>query len=259
MSPDRSKPKAAAPPPRAPAAGANPGADGPSGLPAAKRARVLVVDDHPFFRSGVISWLERQPGLAPCGEAGTVFEARHAVETLRPDVVLMDLRLTEGDGLDLLRELMERHPGVRIIVLSQSDEDAFAHRALRAGARGYVMKSEATEVLLAAIQTVLRGGVHLSRRAAARLTQNLFPDRAGSDSDLARLSDRELQVFQMLGAGSGVNEIAAALKISPKTVETHRERLKAKLGVLDAAALLRLATIWVEHGRLADSGRSGRA
>jgi len=259
VSPDRSKPKAAAPPPRAPAAGGSPGADGPPGLPAAKRARVLVVDDHPFFRSGVISWLERQAGLAPCGEAGTVFETREAVEALRPDIVLMDHRLTEGDGLDLLRELIDRHPAVRIIVLSQADEDVFAHRAGRAGARGYVMKSEATDVLLAAIQTVLRGGLHLSRRAAARMMQNLFPDPAGAGSDLARLSDRELQVFQLLGAGSGVTEIADSLKISPRTVETHRERLKAKLGVLDAAALLRLATIWVEQGRMVNVRTSGSA
>jgi len=236
-------------PPSAPAAGDSVNAPRPRDLPAVKPARVLIVDDHPFFRSGVVAWLERQPGLVPCGEAGTVNEARHAVETLRPDLVLLDLRLPEGDGLDLLRELIERHPGLQIIVLSQSDEDAFAHRALRAGARGYVMKSEATEVLLAAIQTVLRGGVHLSRRATARLTQNLFPDPSTSGSDLARLSDRELQVFQMLGAGSGVNDIAATLKISPRTVETHRERLKAKLGVPDATALMRVATIWVEQGR----------
>jgi DNA-binding NarL/FixJ family response regulator len=175
------------------------------------------------------------------------------VAELRPDVVLLDLRLPDGDGMDLIRELSETHPQTRIIALSQLDEDTYAHRALRAGARGYVMKSEATETALSAIQTALRGETYVSRRVAARLTQNLFPDPASSSPELARLSDRELQVFQLLGSGSSTREIAERLKISPKTVETYREHLKEKLRLSDGATLIRAATLWVEKGRL-DNG-----
>lgn len=247
----RDHPQSNATPPPLAAGESTGAASSPDPTSAADRpARVLVVDDHPFFRAGALAWLRRQRGLVPCGQAGSAPDARRAVVTLDPDVVLLDLRLAAVDGLDLLRELLELRPRLRIVVLSRLDEDAYAHRALRAGARGYVMKSEATEVLLAAIRTVLRGGIHLSRRAAARLTQNLFPDPAESNTDLARLSDRELQVFRLLGTGSGVAEIAATLKISPRTVETHRERLKAKLGAPNASALLRLATGWVQQGCL---------
>ena len=136
------------------------------------KTRVLVVDDHPFFRSGIIQWLNRQETLTCCGEAGTLAEARHAVAELRPDVVLLDLRLPDGDGMDLIRELSETHPQTRIIALSQLDEDTYAPRALRAGARGYVMKSEATETALSAIQTALRGETYVSRRVAVRLTRS---------------------------------------------------------------------------------------
>jgi DNA-binding NarL/FixJ family response regulator len=217
------------------------------------KTRLLVVDDHPFFRNGIIQWLKRQGTLTCCGEAGTVAKARLAVAELRPDVVLLDLRLPDGDGLDLIGELSKTHPQTRIIALSQSDEDTYAHRALRAGARGYVMKSEATETALSAIQTALRGEIYVSRRVAARLTQNLFPDPASSSPELARLSDRELQVFQLLGSGSSTREIAERLKISPKTVETYREHLKEKLRLPDGATLMRAATLWVEKGRL-DNG-----
>jgi DNA-binding NarL/FixJ family response regulator len=211
--------------------------------------RVLVVDDHPFFRAGIVRWLNEQPTLACCGEAPSVAAARRAVAGLQPDIILLDLRLGDGDGLDLARELSETHPAARIIVVSQNDEKAYAHRALRAGARAYIMKSEATEVVLTAIQTVLRGDIYLSRRADARLLQNLFPDPASKGQELARLSDRELQVFQLIGVGCAPREIADRLKISPKTVDTYREHLKNKLSLPDGAALLRMATLWVEKGR----------
>lgn len=212
-----------------------------------KKLRVLVVDDHPFFRSGLVDWLNKQEILTCCGEAGTVAEARLALTRLKPDILLLDLRLGDGDGLDLARESTENHSAVRIIVLSQNDEEAYAHRALRAGARGYIMKSEATEVVLSAIQAVMRGEIYLSRTASARLLHNLFPDPA-SEGALAKLTDRELQVFQLLGAGCAPREIAERLKISPKTVDTYREHLKEKLRLPDGPALLRLATLWVEKG-----------
>lgn len=212
--------------------------------------RVLIVDDHPFFRSGLVQWLNQQDGITCCGEAGSVCEARKALAETQPDVILMDLRLRDGEGLDLIAEIMREHPRIRIIALSQFDEEAYAHRALKAGARGYLMKSEATESVLVAINTVTRGDIHLSPRIAARLMQNIFPDPASRGSDLAKLSDRELQVFQLLGGGLSTIEIAKQLKLSPKTVETYREHLKNKFGLTNAPALLRAATLWVESGRL---------
>ncbi len=215
-----------------------------------KKIRVLIVEDHPFFRSGLAQWLNQQEEVICCGEAGSVAEARLAVAASRPEVILMDLRLGDGEGLELITEVMREHPLIRIIALSQFDEDIYAHRALKAGARGYLMKSEATEAVLTAIGTVLRGGIHLSPRMAARLLQNIFPDPASRTLDLAKLTDRELQVFQLLGGGLSTVEIGRHLKISPKTVETYREHLKDKLGLADAPALLRAATLWVESGRL---------
>ena len=214
------------------------------------KIRVLIVDDHPFFRAGIIEWLDLQPTMECCGEADSIPTARKALADLHPDIVLLDLHLRDGDGMDLLRELAETDPTVRTIVLSQHDEDVYAHRTLRAGARGYIMKSEATEVVATAIQTVLRGEVYVSRPVAARLLHNLFPDSVSREPDLARLSDRELQVFQLLGSGCAPREIAERLKISPKTVDTYREHLKDKLRLADGTALTRAATHWVERGRL---------
>jgi DNA-binding NarL/FixJ family response regulator len=214
------------------------------------KIRVMIVDDHPFFRSGLAAWLNQQDLVTCCGEASSVEEARRTVIELRPDVILMDLRLEDGEGLELIRELTPEHPEIRIVALSQFDEDLYAHRALLAGARGYLMKSEATESVLAAIQDVMGGGSILPPHMSAKLLPKLFPDPASHSGDLAKLSDRELQVFQLLGAGRNTIEIGAHLNISPKTVETYREHLKKKLDLPDAPALLRAATIWSEHGGL---------
>ncbi len=222
-----------------------------------KEVRVLIVDDHPLFRSGLVLWLNNQPGYVCCGEADSVKSAREAVLRTTPDVVLLDLRLPDGDGLDLLRELAGQSSGVRLLVLSQNDEVVYAHRSLNAGARGYVMKSEATEGLRTALDTVLRGEVYVSRPVAARLLHNLFPDPASAGLGLERLSDRELQVFQLIGSGLGTRQVAERLKISPKTVDTYREHLKEKLGLPDARALVAAAAHWVEDGQLGKSGPSG--
>jgi len=215
-----------------------------------KKIRVLVVDDHPFFRTGIIQWINQQKELTCCGEAGSIAQARKAIDELKPDIVLLDLHLPDGDGLDLCAELAQSAPTARILCLTHRDENTFAHRALRAGARGYIMKSEATETVFAGIQAVIKGEIFVSRQVAARALHNLFPDPISSTPDLAKLSDRELQVFQLIGAGCGNREISETLKISPKTVETYRERLKEKLNLADAHALAKAAGHWVEHGKL---------
>jgi DNA-binding NarL/FixJ family response regulator len=216
----------------------------------AQKLRILVVDDHPFFRTGIVQWLNQQSDLQCCGEAENIAQARKAIEQLKPDVVLLDLHLPDGDGLDLCSEVSQSLPGTRILCLTHRDENTYAHRALRNGARGYVMKSEATDTVYSGIQAVMKGEIFVSRQVAARALHNLFPDPASASPDLAKLSDRELQVFQLIGAGCGNREVSETLKISPKTVETYRERLKEKLNLADANALAKAATHWVEHGRL---------
>jgi DNA-binding NarL/FixJ family response regulator len=214
------------------------------------KIRVMVVDDHPFFRTGITQWINLQNELVCCGEADSIASARKGIPANKPDVVLLDLHLPDGDGLDLCMELTQENPELRIVCLTHRDENTFAHRALRAGARGYVMKSEATETVLNAILAVMKGEIFVSRQVAARALHNLFPDPASVAPNIARLSDRELQVFQLIGAGCGNREVSEALKISTKTVETYRERLKEKLNLADASALTKAAAHWVEHGKI---------
>ena len=215
-----------------------------------KKIRILIVDDHPFFRSGLVHWLNQQERVTCCGEAGSVAEAWSAVAELQPDVILMDLRFGDGEGLELIRELAPKYPQMRFVALSQFDEDLYAHRALQAGARGYLMKSEATETVLAAIETVMQGHLHLSPEMSAKLLQNMFPDPLSKTLNMAKLTDREFQVFELIGCGRSTAEIATHLKLSGKTVETYREHLKEKLGLGAGSALLRAATVWTESGQL---------
>ena len=214
-----------------------------------KKSRVLVVDDHPFFRVGIARWIDQQDDLVCCGEAGSGAAAREMIATTQPDIVLLDIRLEDADGIELTRDLTATQPDLRIIVISQYGEDTHAHRALRAGARGYLMKSEATETVSAAIAAVLAGDIFLGRKATARILQNLFPDPASPHKDLSHLSDRELEVFQMIGSGTAPREIAKTLGISPKTVDSYREHIKNKLNLNNGNALTRAATVWVETGR----------
>jgi DNA-binding NarL/FixJ family response regulator len=208
--------------------------------------RVVVIDDHPFFRSGLVAWLNQQPGFVCCAQAGSYASGRTAIESTPADVVLLDLQLGDGDGMSLASELSALYPNMRFIILSQRDESTYAHRPLKAGARGYVMKGEATDTVLLAMQTVMRGEVFVSRSVGARLLHNLFPDPVAAKGELSLLSDRELQVFQMIGSGCKNREIAEGLKISAKTVDTYREHLKIKLKLMDGEALRQAAEKWVE-------------
>ena len=209
--------------------------------------RVFVVDDHAFFRAGVIAWLQGQRGIECCGEAGTLADARAALQEVTPDILLLDLGFKDGDGLEFIREARALRPNLRIIVISQRDESVFAERALKAGAAGYLMKSEAVDRLLDAIEAVMAGDVHLSRAAAAHVSTVAAGAGLRRSGDVAGLSDRELQVFALIGSGLGPKEIATRLAISPKTVETYREHLKKKFGVQSAAMLTVIATEWVTY------------
>jgi len=211
-----------------------------------KRARVLLVDDHALVRRGLADLVGDEPDLEVCGEAADAAEALARVAELCPDVVVVDLSLKTGHGLDLIKRLRARDDGPKVLVLSMHDEALFAERALRAGALGYVNKQEAPAKVVEALRQVLAGKVYLS----GTMTERLLKRAAGGAETGGRLpsetlSDRELTVFDMIGQGLATREIAERLHLSIKTVETYREHIKAKLGLKNSAELGRHAAQWV--------------
>jgi DNA-binding NarL/FixJ family response regulator len=215
----------------------------PSG--SSSKARIVLVEDHPILRHGIRVLIDDEPDLSVCGEAEDPAQAMVALATLEPDLVILDIRLKDTNGLDLIKEVRTKHPRLPILVLSMYKESLYAERALRAGARGYIMKQEATEKIMTAIRRVLAGEVYLSERTALQMAQKLVggEHRSGEPS-LEGLSDREFEVFTMIGQGMGPTEMAEKLGISVKTIETHREHIKEKLGLRTAAELVRCA---VQH------------
>lgn len=212
---------------------------------AARPARILIVDDHPVFRLGLARMLDGEEGLAVCGEARSVEEAAESLDGLAPDLVVVDISLPGASGLDLVKALKERRPELPALVLSMHDEALFAGRALRAGARGYVNKQEPVEEMVAAVRTVLSGGTYLSPRMRSRLQAGERRGARELEAPVECLSDRELEVFGLIGEGLGTREIAERLSIAVKTVETYREHVKNKLGLESGPELARRAVAWV--------------
>ncbi len=213
------------------------------------RRRILVVDDHPIYRHGLRCFIDDQPDLVCCGEADSCRSGLEAARHLHPDLIVLDLRLGGDDGMELLRSVLAEQPKMPVLVLSQMSETAGGELALRMGARGYLMKEEATEQVLAAIRALLQDEIYMSRRLSTLVMKRFFRS-ATEDGISDRLSDRELQIFQLLGSGLGAHEIAERLRISVKTVGTHRENIKVKLGLPDAPSLARSAKDWL-HGAAA--------
>lgn len=219
-------------------------------MPAPARRTILIVDDHPMFRRGLASLIESEPDLAVCGQAGSSAAALQAVQQSQPDLVSVDLALGESDGLDLVKEMKRRHPRIPALVLSMHDEAVYAERALRAGARGYVNKQQLDETVLVAIRRLLAGETYMSGTLEGRLAARYVAGRTlATDSPLEALSDRELQVFRLIGQGRSTRQIAETLHLSIKTIESHREHIKQKLMVESATELAHRATRWVEIGR----------
>lgn len=212
-------------------------ADGP--------ARVLIVDDHPIVRQGLAQLIEQERDLTVCGEADDATSALTSLERLAPDAIILDLMLKGARGFDLIKTMRANRPAVGILVVSMHDENVYAERAIKAGAHGYIMKEEATQQVLTALRRVLEGEVSLSDRVVARILRNMV---GGSPTvGIDQLSDRELEVFQWLGRGLTVNEIAEKLNISPKTIETYRSHIKDKMNLTSATDVVRVAATWLEQ------------
>lgn len=212
--------------------------------------RVFLVEDHPVMREGLALLINYQPDLEVCGQADSVPTALAQVPGARPDVLVVDISLGDGgSGLELLKDLARLHPKLPALVLSSHDEALYAERALRAGARGYVMKQAATERVLEGIRTLLRGDIYASDAIRRRLMQRAIRGETpvANGSDIDRLSDRELEVFRLLGQGRGTKQIAADLKLSVSTVETYRAHLKTKLNLANSSELVRRAVEWVKE------------
>lgn len=211
----------------------------------AKKSRVMLVDDHPLVRRGLAEVMTREPDLEVCAEAGDVPEALEQIEQARPDVIVIDLTLKTGHGLELIEKIKDRHSHVKMLVSSMHDEMLFAERVLRAGAMGYVTKQEPPDTLLRAVRQVLRGEVYLSPRMTNRLLHRMAAGQTSQGDPVESLSNRELEVYEMIGQGLTIQQIAVRLHLSPKTVETHREKVKQKLNLKSSAELNRRAVQWV--------------
>lgn len=211
--------------------------------------KVLIVDDHPVVREGLSMQIATQPDLKVCGEAEDVPGALALLDSVKPDVAIVDISLKNGSGLDLIRRIKDRNDSVRILVWSMYPDSLFAERSLRAGAHGYLHKGQATNHLLNAIRVVLAGKVYLSGELAEKLLHRMVGGKLPERSPIERLSDRELQVFEMIGQGLNTETIAAKIRVSPKTVDTYRARIKEKLDVVHVTELVQRATQWVLESR----------
>jgi DNA-binding NarL/FixJ family response regulator len=214
----------------------------------AKR-RVLVVDDHPIVRQGLAALINQEPDLVVCGEAASVPDAMAAIETLRPDIALVDLSLSGASGIELIKILKSRPERIPILVISMHDESLYAERMLRAGARGYIMKQEATDRLLGAVRHVLSGEIYLSEQMISRILHKLVEGPESGGVPLERLSDRELEVFQMIGQGLQTRQIAEKLGVSSKTVETYRTHIRRRLELRNAGELFERAREWMRENQ----------
>jgi DNA-binding NarL/FixJ family response regulator len=217
------------------------------GTPQAAKRRILLVDDHPLTSEGLANVINREADLEVCGVAGNPAEAMSALTRLKPDLMVTDMTMPGRSGIEFIKDVHAVRPELPILVLSMHDEMLYAERALRAGARGYVMKDAGSGKVLEVIRLILSGQSYVSPQMSARLLDAVTGRRPrGSTSPIEKLSDREFEVFRMLGSGKSTKEVAEALHLSPKTVDVHRGRIKEKLGLKDASSLIHHAVRWVE-------------
>jgi DNA-binding NarL/FixJ family response regulator len=207
--------------------------------------RILIVDDHPMMREGLRTLISRERDLTVCGEAETAGQALDAVANLKPDLVLVDITLPGRNGIELIKDICALQHALLILVISMHDESLYAERVLRAGARGYIMKQESGPTMMQAIRQVLAGRIYLSEKMSARILENVAGKRAKA-SPIERLSDREFEVFQLIGRGKSTVQIAEELHLSTKTIEFHRAHVKEKLDLRTMPELISFASRWAE-------------
>ncbi len=206
----------------------------------------MIVDDHPMMRAGLIQLIEKQAAMEVCGEAGNPSEAMQQFSKCNPDLIVVDISMKGASGLEFIRDVSAVHGHVPMLVVSMHDEKVYAERALRAGACGYIMKEESSEYLIIALNRVLEGGIYLSKTMSARLLKSFAnPQSRNTESPLQKLTDREFEVFRLIGEGMTTGEIASRLHISPRTVDVHRFQIKEKLQLDSGTALIHYAVHWV--------------
>jgi DNA-binding NarL/FixJ family response regulator len=216
------------------------------------KKRILLIDDHALLRRGLAALIETEPDLVVCGEAATRQAGLEAIASSQPDLVIADLSLQDGDsdGLELIKDIHRRFPRLPVLALSMYEEAVYAERALRAGARGYVTKQELDDTVVAAIRRVLAGEIHASEAMGRKFTKKFISGGTlARGAGVEQLSDRELEVFKLIGRGKTTREIAQSLRLSMKTIESYREHLKVKLLLSSGAALSRCAILWLGTGR----------
>ena len=214
---------------------------------APEKMRILLVDDHPMVRERLTEVIQREPDLAVCGEAEDRFRALELIAATRPHLAIVDLTLRRSQGMELIKDIRSRYPALAVLVVSMHDEMLHAERVIRAGARGYITKQEATRKIMVAIRTVLNGDVYLSEKMAAQIAATAVGRaQTGPSLPVNSLSDRELCVFEMIGQGHGTRQIADELHLDMRTIETYRARIKEKLNLKDANDLLQHAIHWMQ-------------
>jgi len=214
------------------------------------RKQILIVDDHPMMREGLAQLIDHEADLAAAVQASTAAQALEAIAARKPDLALIDISLPDKNGLELIKDLQALHPDLPTLVVSMHDESLYAERVLRAGGRGYIMKQEGGRKLMEAIRHVLAGKIYVSDKISAKILENYSGRRPEAvHSPVERLSDREFEVFQLIGQGQGTRQIADHLHLSVKTVEVHRANIKRKLELKAATELVRFAIRWTEAQR----------
>jgi len=212
-----------------------------------EKVNIILVEDHPIFRKGLLQLINNETNLQVCGEAEESLEALKIIKNLKPEMVIIDITLKDRNGIELIKDLKTQLPDLIILVLSMHDEKLYAERALRAGAKGYIMKQEAPETIIKAINHVLNNNIYVSDHIATRIFSKMLEGKSTIDSSpIDLLTDRELEVFQLIGEGFGTRQIANKLHISVKTIENHRAHIKDKLNLKSAIELVQQATLWVQ-------------
>jgi len=210
------------------------------------KKRVFIVDDHPIVRNGLVTLIDHQQDLKVCGDAEEAAQALKSISELKPDIAIVDISLKSSNGIDLTKSIKARYPRLPVIVLSIHDESVYAERALRAGAEAYLMKEVISENIITAIRTVLSGEIYVSDQIGKKFLRNVFKRKSNMRGDpVAMLSNREFEIFRLIGGGYKASQIANRMHLSVKTIETYRARIKEKLNFTDASELLRYAIKWV--------------